>query len=338
MSARYAWQADAWRLARAALDRGAHALLIAGMRGVGKGDFALALAAAYLCLAPSEGGDACGTCDSCRWLNAGTHPDFALLERPTDDEEGERGPGAGASARLKPIGIDLVRGLASLLAVSAHHNAGKVVIIRPAEALNLAAANALLKSLEEPPPGVLFLLVSERPALLLPTVRSRCHVVGIDACDAAAAAAWLAQQGIQEPALELALSGGAPLEAAAIHSDPTWATRRDFLGALAGGGMDPIRVAEAYRDLAPTLALGWLQKWTYDLLLVHLCARARYHVDMQVDLGRVARRLDPVLASRLFRTLCGFQRHANHPLNARLFIENMLIEYSRAIGGGSAAA
>src|SRR5690606_18296175 len=83
----FAWQQSAWRIARAALARGAHALLLAGARGCGKRDLALALAASYLCDTPETDGHACGECESCHWLAAGTHPDFALVEPQEDEDE-----------------------------------------------------------------------------------------------------------------------------------------------------------------------------------------------------------------------------------------------------------
>ncbi|MCC6531537.1 MAG: DNA polymerase III subunit delta' [Burkholderiales bacterium] len=327
----YAWHAAPRQLAQAALKRGGHALLIAGARGLGKSELALELAAGYLCASPAEHGYACGICESCHWLAAGTHPDFALVEPPAPDAELSPGQGAGAATRGKPIGVDQIRALNDLLAVSAHRDAGKAVVIRPAEMLHRAAANALLKSLEEPPSGVVFLLVADRPALLLPTIRSRCQLIPVPLADGSSAAAWLAQQGIAEPALGLALSGGAPLEAAAIAQDAAWQRRRSFLQALSAERADPVRVVETFRELQPALILSWLQKWTFDLVSMRLCGRARYHVDMLDELRRASPRLDPIRVTRLHRALLAMQRHVNHPLNARLFLEHMVITYSQAL-------
>jgi DNA polymerase-3 subunit delta' len=331
---RYAWHAAAWRQARSAVARGAHALLITGASGLGKGEFALAFAASYLCGRPDQQGRACRACESCRWLEAGTHPDFMLVERPTDEEESPR---AAAAARAKPIGVDQIRALGELLSLSAHHAAGKAIVIRPADALNPTASNALLKNLEEPPPGILFLLVTDRPALLLPTVRSRCQSIAVHLDDPRAAAAWLEERGIDEPALPLALAGGAPLAAAAIAVEPSWERRRNFLAALASSASEPLRTAEAMRDLPPALMLAWLQTWTYDLLAMRSCARIRYHIDMQAQIVGAAAIADPIRLSRLYRTLCSLRRHVNHPLNARLFIEHMLIEYAHAMARAEAA-
>jgi DNA polymerase-3 subunit delta' len=320
----YAWQQESWKLARAAIARNAHALLVAGPRGSGKRDFALALAAGYLCAQPSADGRACTACESCRWIAAGTHPDLALVE--PEEEEGEEG--ASASKRAKPITVDQVRQLSALLASTAHRSAGKAIVLHPAEALNAAASNALLKSLEEPPPGALFILVAHRPALLLPTVRSRCQLVPIRIDDIQAVRAWLgANAEHEDAALLLALAGGAPLQAAMIGQDPQWARRAGFLRALAAADSDPIRLAETYRDLAPETVLSWLQTWTFDLVHVRYCGRVRYHRDLEQLAAQAAAGLEPVALTRLHRQLVALQRHIHHPLNARLLVEQLLIAY-----------
>jgi DNA polymerase III subunit delta' len=212
------------------------------------------------------------------------------------------------------------------------------VVISPAESLNVAASNALLKSLEEPPSGVLFLLVSDRPATLLPTVRSRCQMVPVRLREKGAAQAWLREHGFDDPELSLALCGGAPLQAASIAAIPAWERRREFLRSLSAGGADAIAIAEAYRELPPGLVLSWLQKWTFDLMLMRACARAHYHVDLSEAIGRIARGCDPISIARVHRSLLALQRHVNHPLNPRLFLEQMLIMYRRAVTASEAQA
>jgi DNA polymerase-3 subunit delta' len=337
-STAFDWQQSAWSLGRASLARGAHALLLAGARGCGKRELALALAAAYLCDAPQPDGRACNQCESCRWLAAGSHPDFALVEPAAEDDEAE--PKArSAPKRSNAITVDQIRGLAEMLAITAHRDAGKVIVIHPAEALNVAASNALLKSLEEPPPSTVFLLVSHRPALLLPTVRSRCQLVSVRIEDPAAAQDWLARNAhCDDPALMLALAGGAPLAAVAIAEDPAWSRRAGFLRALCAADADPVRIAELYRDLNPAQVLSWLQTWTFDLVQIRFCGHARYHRDMEPIAAAVAQSLDPIAATRLHRNLVALQRYANHPLNPRLFVEQMLIAYRRALAHGAIAA
>jgi len=331
----YPWHAPSWERAWAALGRGAHALLIAGAQGVGKSQFAGALAAARLCQRRDEHGRACGHCESCHWLSAGTHPDLAVIE-PIVDEEADVGRTAASGARGKPISVDQIRAMTESLGLTAHREAGKVVIVQPADALNVPASNALLKSLEEPPPGVVFLLVSDRPALLLPTVRSRCQLVSVRLRDAGEAAAWLRTQNTLQPELSLALSGGAPLQAMAVSADPAWQRRPEMLRALLDIDADPLRIAERYRELAPALALGWLQKLTYDLASAQFCGRVRYNVDLCTEIESRVRRVDPVRITRLHRKLISMQRIANHPLNARLFLEQMFVDCTSALNPGAA--
>lgn len=322
----YSWHADAWRLARAGIARGAHALLLAGAKGLGKRALAIRLAESYLCGSRGDQGQACGSCESCRWLAAGTHPDFALVEPLQDEENSDNTLAQGASARTRPISVDQVRQLGGLLALTGYREAGRVLVIHPAENMNAAAANALLKSLEEPPARTLFLLVTHRPALLPPTVRSRCQAVLVKLEDRDSAEAWLRRQGIEDAAEQLALCGGAPLEAVAVVSDPAWGRRRDFLSALCAEETDGVALAARFRELAPGIILSWLQKWTFDLLALRFCARARYHQDLNTIAANLASTVDPASLARLHRRLLAMQKHVHHPLNPRLLIEQMLID------------
>lgn len=331
----FPWHRAAWRQAWAATSRGAHALMICGMPGLGKSRFADAFSAARLCAGRHGDEGACGHCESCHWLAAGTHPDLVVVEPVVDDDNAAAS--ASGSGRSKPISVDQIRAMTDSLGLTAHRSAGKVVVIRPADALNVAASNALLKSLEEPPPDVLFLLVSDRPALLLPTVRSRCQVVSVRLDDAAAASAWLRDQKSPQPELTLALSAGAPLLAQSIAKDAAWSRRPELLRALMDVDADPVRLAERYKDLAPALALSWLQRLTYDLTAHRLFGSLRYNVDLRAEIDRCAHRADPIAVTRLHRKLVSTQRIANHPLNPRLFLEQLLIDFTVALAGRSSS-
>jgi len=332
-SIQYSWHADAWRLACAGIARGAHALLLAGAKGLGKRALAIRLAESYLCGSRGGQGQACGSCESCRWLAAGTHPDFALVEPLQDEENSETTAAQVSGARARPISVDQVRQLGGLLALTGYRDAGRALVIHPAENMNAAAANALLKNLEEPPARTLFLLVTHRPALLPPTIRSRCQSVQVKLDDWDAAEAWLRMQGIENAAEQLALCGGAPLEAAAIVSDPAWGRRRDFLSGLCAEETDGVALAARFRDLAPSIIVTWLQKWTFDLLLLHFCGRARYHPDLGAIAENVAQTVDPASLARLHRRLLVMQKHIRHPLNPRLLIEQMLIDCRQVLAG-----
>ena len=337
-AAEYSWHADAWQLAQAAVARGAHALLIAGARGVGKRELAMRLVACVLCERRGPDASPCGACESCRWFLAGTHPDFALLEPLRDEPEGE-GAGRGpATAREHPINVDQIRRLGESLALSSHRDSGKVVVVYPAEAMNAAAANALLKNLEEPPSRTLFILAAHRPALLPPTVLSRCQKIHVKVTNARAAERWLEAQGVENAALHLALCGGAPLEALTSVTDTLNAHRPQLLQSLCEKGVDALALAERFRDLPPAALLAWLQKFTFDLLHVRFFDRARYHLDLSDLARRCASRVDVHALARLHRRLLAQQRHIHHPLNPRLLIEQLLIDCCRVLSGAEGRA
>ncbi|MBI3939049.1 MAG: DNA polymerase III subunit delta', partial [Betaproteobacteria bacterium] len=140
-----------------------HALLLIGPEGTGKLDFATFLAQSLLCEAPAPGAEACGKCPACGWFAAGNHPDFRLVQPEALEQkaEGEGAPDEKPSSRQ--IAVEQVRGLSHFIVLSPHRRGLKVILMHPAEALNVNAANALLKNLEEPPAGTLFLLVTHRP-------------------------------------------------------------------------------------------------------------------------------------------------------------------------------
>jgi DNA polymerase-3 subunit delta' len=173
------WQMTHWQRFRdlLAADRLPHAILLTGSPGTGKLQFAHALAGYLLCSAPVDG-LACHQCRSCQLLQAGTHPDLQWLQ---PEEAGKR------------IKVDHVRSLVDFLTHTSQQGGKKVAIISPAESMNTNAANALLKSLEEPAADTFLLLLADSPARLLPTIRSRCQVTSLPKPDSQQSLAWLIQ-------------------------------------------------------------------------------------------------------------------------------------------------
>lgn len=307
-----------------------HALLIRGPRGIGKLALAEALVRALLCEQPRPDGSACDRCRACEWMGQGSHPDFRRLEpRDTEesDEEGDRRKRASTQ-----ITIDSVRALGDFLSVSSHRGGRKIVLIHPAEALNVAAANALLKSVEEPPPATHFVLVSHRWHQLPPTLKSRCEQIPLTLPDPAQALAWLKAQGVDEPQLALAHAGGAPLIAAELDGE-YWAARRAFYVQLARPSIDPLVIARNLGDARPDQVVGWMQKWAHDLVCCALAGTVRYNPDFEQPIAAAARRIGRVDAVRFGRRMMRLQRIVNHPLNARLFLEDVLIEYAALLRG-----
>jgi DNA polymerase-3 subunit delta' len=244
-------------------------LLIGGPRGIGKRTLALNFRAVVVVRNAARGGLACGACASCRYVAAGQHPDLQLLEPFTIEEDGE-------VKLLDAIPVDRVRALTEWAQVTSHRGRAKVAIIVPAEALNAAAANALLKTLEEPPPDTFLLLVSHQPGRVPATLRSRCRRFGAPLADADVARQWLADQGVAAPATVLAQAGGAPLLALAM-ADPAWQGERAvWLQALAKPRSLSAVALAARVETGPReerkqrlgLAIDWLGAWTADLARV----------------------------------------------------------------------
>jgi DNA polymerase-3 subunit delta' len=207
---------------RDARERLPHALLVHGPRGIGKLALAERMAQLLLCEHADPAARPCERCDACRWYLAGNHPDFrrvepeALARNPPEAEAGEEGSEAPARRAKAPsivIQIEQVRALADFLNLRSHRGALRIALVHPAEDLYPNAANALLKSLEEPPAGAIFILVSHRAARLLPTVRSRCVAVPVAIPPRDVALKWLGAQGVQNAERWLAFAGGAPLQA-----------------------------------------------------------------------------------------------------------------------------
>lgn len=316
------------------------ALLLHGPAGVGGWELAVALAAAALCEAPAgparPGGRACGACPGCALSRAGTHPDLLLVLpealRPAwawgaaEDEappEAEPGPARKPSAEIK---VEALRATLAFAQQTSARGGAKLVLLAPAERLNAVAANALLKTLEEPPPGLRFILWSAAPQRLLPTVRSRCRAWRLALPERGAARAWLEAQGLDQAEARLAAAGGAPLEALA----------------RAEAGEDPA----AWQGWPEALAAGeagWAAELPRPRLLEALARLA-------TDLARVAAGAAP--ASCAPAVLAGFQpgpadlpalaqwaaalrhhaRRAEHPLHAALAQEAILAEAQACLG------
>ncbi len=321
----YPWHSVAFDAVLARAGRLPHALLLRGREGIGKLAFAEALARALLCENRRPGKRACGRCAGCTWMEQGSHPDFRRLEPEAHAEPGEAEEGSDRKPSSQ-ISVDQVRSLTGFINVSSHRGGAKVVLIHPAETLNVNAANALLKNLEEPPPQTCFLLVAHRWHQLLPTIRSRCEQVVLTPPARDAARGWLAEQKLRDADLALAHAGGAPLLAQAFDEE-FWRQREAFFSTITRPGFDALASAEQLRETPPRLVLGWLQKWAFDLVSHKVAGRVRYNPDYSDAIAATAQRLGLIGALRFQRQMVRLQRIVSHPLNARLFLEHLLIEY-----------
>lgn len=328
----FPWQQALWQRLHAQRGRLPHALLLEGARGIGKRDFALAFAQSLLCESPASDAVACGHCASCHWFAQGSHPDFRLIEPITEDEEeGEE----GASSRKRyEIAIAQIRALADFVNLSSHRGGGRVIVLHPAESLNLAASNALLKTLEEPAPNTQFLLVTHQANAVLPTIKSRSQRVSLPRPDAAASRAWLEKSGMKQAELCLALAGGAPLLAQEFADAEYLAERQQFLNALREPGkLNWLALAEQGAKANLAARFDWLQKWLYDLSSAKLAGTVRYNVDFASGLRELAGRVNVTRVQRYARELAQQKRHLQHPLNPQLLLESVLLRYRDAVTG-----
>jgi DNA polymerase-3 subunit delta' len=335
----FPWQIDDWQRLQQLLARLPHAILFHGAEGIGKTDFAERFAQSLLCQTPQAEGHPCGHCVSCTWFAQSNHPDYRRL-RPevlesalADDGEGEAEDGkktAKASrAPSKDIRIDQIRALADFMNISTHRQGLRVVLLYPAEALNAPAANALLKTLEEPPPDTVFLLVTHNPDRLLPTILSRCRKFALHLPSHQQALSWLQQQGVAEAESWLAEQGGAPLAAKALADGGNHEVMHEFLQQLARPGIDgALKTADKLQKTALAEQVAWLQRWLYDLFLLKLAGTLRYYPRYRKELTALAKRTETGALLRMLKSVGERAAIAEHPLSPKLFIEDMLLDYS----------
>lgn len=293
-----------------------HGIVIYGPPGVGKNHFVSVFNQRRFCLQP-ELLLACGKCASCHQFQAGTHPDYYVLS-PEDSSS---------------IGIDRIRVLAGDLVLSSHYGLGKTAVISPAEAMTPAAANALLKTLEEPVPGtVIFLLTSQYHGLLA-TVRSRCQRFVLSTPPLLLAQSWLVKQDVRaaQASLLLALAQGSPLRALELsqldwlqYRDDAW---QDFCKLLKAK-VHPTTVATRWLKHGIHTPLYWLNLWAVDLIrLQHSSHPPRlFNPDYREAMLELSQQLSPrglnVWYQQLLAATAGLKVNANE----QLLMESLLIQ------------
>lgn len=249
----YPWQQGLWQsVCRLAADgRLPHALLLAAPAGMGKRRFAQALAWWRLCQRPTADG-ACGQCRSCQLLQAGTHPDLLWVSPVVDGDK--------VSQVIK---IEQARAVVDFATQSAQMQGHRVIVLTPADALNTAAANALLKTLEEPGRDTLFLLLTDRPAGLLATIRSRCQLLPMPQAELARLGDWLQGQGVPAAQLQTlwSLARGAPERVVSLAAAAWFQARADVLQALQGVAERRLAPLQAASGLAALAADDQAQAW-----------------------------------------------------------------------------
>ncbi|MEH6472684.1 MAG: DNA polymerase III subunit delta' [Halopseudomonas sp.] len=320
------WQHPLWQrlIDQHQQQRLPHALLLCGEPGLGKAQFAKALGQYLLCKQPLLKDGllvSCGSCKGCLLNTQGTHPDLVEI---------------AAEGIGKPIKVDQIRALVSTITNSSQQGGYRVVVLGPAEDMNINAANALLKVLEEPGDRTLFAVYSHLPGRIVATVRSRCQAVHIDLPEPAQAAEWLAQQtGFEGDANELlSLAGGAPLAALEQALNGSAEQRKSLYQALklmvTGEGSS----SQAAEKLVKARTLDLLDWW---LTLINDMIRYQSTQDPARINSKTAQKMIIALSQRLsaqqmfeFADRIQQYRHylmsRNNP-NERLLLEDLLIDW-----------
>ena len=322
------------RQLQALLAQRGHAWLLQGPSGLGQFELALALVRAWLCDQPGVEG-ACGQCPSCHGIDVHTHPDLVVLMPETEMlARGwplpEKAQAEIDDKKRKPsrdIRVEAMREAIEFAQRTSGRGRGKAVLVYPAERMNAVTANALLKTLEEPPGDMRFVLATDAAHQLLPTIRSRCLSHTLVWPETDEVRPWLAAQGVagEQAAALLHAAGGRPAEALALAEGKDAARRWSQLPqALARG--EPGALA----DLPLPEAVARLQKLCHDLLAVQVGAAPRFF-----DAADLPRQPLPLLAlTRWWQQLAQSARTAEHPLNAGLATEFLVSSARQVLNSG----
>ena len=307
-----------------------HAWLLHGPSGLGQYTLALSLAQAWLCDQPTPEG-ACGHCDSCHQVEVRSHTDLAVLMPETTMMElgwplGEKAQADIDDKKRKPsreIRVDAMRDALEFAQRTSGRGRGKVVMVYPAERMNQVTANALLKTLEEPPGDVRFVLATEAAHQLLPTIRSRCLGHTLSWPEAAPAVAWLQEEGVAAAAAPglLKAAGGRPEDALRLHAAGldarTWS---QLPKALVRGDIGPLA------EWSPAQVVEAFQKLCHDLLAQRSGAQPRFFEP--ADLPQAA---SPAALTAWWRSLSATSRTVEHPFNAGLMLEDLVAQARTAL-------
>lgn len=323
MSDMFPWQTTNWQNLTQSQQqkRLAHGLLFHGASGIGKMDFAVKFAHWLLCEQPQDN-KACGKCKSCMLIAAETNPDLLYL---SPEEEG------------KAIKVDQVRELIDKISLTGHGQGYRVVIISPADALNINASNSLLKTLEEPPENTVLILISDKPSKLMATIRSRTQMIRFDLPPENQSLEWLKHHNIDKPELALKLCAGAPLTALSMSENGGLALRDKLFKnwqELAQGQADALESAAMWvKDglkIANNVPLNWVSSWLMDMLrsLQGGHTESMSNIDYAQVLQKLAGQVDLKSLYNLMDRLNDTMRLNETSANQLMLVEGLLLHWA----------
>ena len=293
-----------------------HAIILQACSGVGADSFARAIAAMMLCEKKSP--DQCGSCSSCQWYQAGSHPDLIELQ---------------CEQKSRVIKIDQVRSLIERLNKTAYGKM-QVGIIHHADSMNTAAANALLKTLEEPPGAVLLLLISEKASSLPATIRSRCQISTLSIQNREQAIAWLQSAYPDKNAETLYRHTlGSPLHASDLIESGYFELRDRILGFFCGHQKthNIVTFALELSKETPSLSLKIMQSLIADLIKIHvnIAAESLCHADRVHELEELKQCSLVADLQRFYQELLSAKEQIEGKvhLNLQMVFESLLLKW-----------
>jgi DNA polymerase-3 subunit delta' len=313
------------------LSRRGHAWLLQGPSGLGQYNLALELARAWLCENTTPAG-ACYQCASCHSVDVRSHPDLCVLMPETValaldwplDEKSQKEIDDKKRKPSKEIRVEAAR---EMINFTQHTRSGghtKVVLVYPAERMNHVTANAILKTLEEPPGECRFVLASEAAHMLLPTIRSRCQSHTMVWPDEQQALVWLAARGLASADAKATLraAGGRPEDALELANAGLRASQWSGFPVMVSRGQ-----LAALSDLSPAQAIDRLQKLCHDMLALHTGATPRFFelADLQALSGSL------YSLTQWSKDLTQAARTAQHTYNPGLMLEALMAQAQQAL-------